>query len=133
GHQVAGRRQDPAVAGPVVAGAAAAGIRRLAVLHRRAGLRAAPASWCGGGAMMPFPKIHDLHVARVVVVTVLLVWAVLVGLDAVLAAVDEIDNMGQGNYGFVSVLTYIAYTLPRRAYTMFPTAAVIGTLMGLGQ
>src|SRR5690606_30872062 len=66
-------------------------------------------------------------------VTVLLAWAVLVGLDAVLAVVDEVDNVGQGNYGFVSALTYVAYTLPRRAYTMFPTAAVIGTLMGLGQ
>ena len=83
--------------------------------------------------MMPLPRIHDLLVARVVVATVLLAWAVLVGLDAVLAAVDEIDNMGQGEYGFVSVLTYVAYTVPRRAYTMFPTAAVIGTLMGLGQ
>ena len=83
--------------------------------------------------MMPFPKIHDLHVARVVVATVLLVWTVLVGLDAVLAAADEVKNMGQGNYGFVSGLTYVAYTLPRRAYTMFPTAAVIGALMGLGQ
>ena len=83
--------------------------------------------------MMPFPRIHDLHVARVVVATVLLVWTVLVGLDAVLAAADEVKNMGQGNYGFVSGLTYVAYTLPRRAYTMFPTAAVIGALMGLGQ
>lgn len=83
--------------------------------------------------MKPFPKLHDLLVARTVVVTVLLTWTVLVGLDAVLAAVDEVGNMGQGNYGFVSVLTYVAYTLPRRAYTMFPTAAVIGTLMGLGQ
>ena len=83
--------------------------------------------------MMPFPRLHDLHVARVVVVTVLMVWMVLVGLDAVLAAVDEIGDMGEGDYGFVSVLTYIGYTLPRRAYTMFPTAAVIGSLMGLGQ
>ena len=83
--------------------------------------------------MMPFPKIHDLHVARVVTATVLLVWTVLVGLDAVLAAADEVKNMGQGDYGFVSGLTYVAYSLPRRAYTMFPTAAVIGSLMGLGQ
>src|SRR5690606_35043739 len=30
-------------------------------------------------------------------------------------------------------VTYIAHTLPRRAYMMFPTAAVIGSLMGLGQ
>src|SRR5690606_30639447 len=130
--QVAGRRQAAAGAGPVVAGAAAAGLRRLDVLQRRPFPRAA-APPRGGSVMGAFPKIHDLHVARVVVVTLLLVWAVLVGLDAVLAVVNEIENVGQGNYGFVSVLTYVAYSLPRRAYTMFPTAAVIGTLMGLGQ
>ena len=28
---------------------------------------------------------------------------------------------------------WVLYTVPRRAYTMFPTAAVIGALMGLGQ
>lgn len=83
--------------------------------------------------MTPFPKIHDTYAARVVLGTVLLSWMVLVGLDAVLAAVDEMGNIGEGNYGFVDAITYIAYTLPRRAYTMFPTAAVIGTLMGLGQ
>ena len=83
--------------------------------------------------MIAFPRTHDLYVARVVVVTVLLTWAVLVGLDAVLAAVDEMGDIGEGNYGLVSALTYIAYSLPRRAYTMFPTSAVIGMLMGLGQ
>ncbi|HST45240.1 MAG TPA: LPS export ABC transporter permease LptG [Luteimonas sp.] len=82
---------------------------------------------------MPFPRIHDLYTARVVCGTVLLTWMVLVGLDAVLAGVDEIGDIGDGNYGFLNVVTYIAYTLPRRAYTMFPTAAVIGALMGLGQ
>ena len=83
--------------------------------------------------MVPFPKIHDLYVARVVVATVLLTWAVLVGLDVVLAMVDEIGNVGQGNYGFVDALNYVAHSVPRRAYTMFPTAAVIGSLMALGQ
>lgn len=83
--------------------------------------------------MVPFPKIHDLYAARVVLVTVLLTWAVLVGLDVVLATVDEIGNIGQGDYGFFSAMTYIAHSLPRRAYTMFPTSAVIGALMGLGQ
>jgi lipopolysaccharide export system permease protein len=83
--------------------------------------------------MMPFPKIHDLYVARVVVVTVVLTWAVLVGLDVVLAMVDEIGNVGQGNYRFIDALNYVAHSLPRRAYTMFPTAAVIGSLMALGQ
>ena len=83
--------------------------------------------------MKPFPKIHDLYIARVVLGTVLLTWAVLLGLDVMLSLVNEFGDIGKGRYGFVQAVAYIAYTVPRRAYTMFPTAAVIGSLMALGQ
>lgn len=80
------------------------------------------------------PGLHTLYVARTVIVTVLLTWAVLVGVDLVVSGLlSEIDNIGEGGYTTVSALTYVLYTLPRRAYMMFPTAAVIGSLMGLGQ
>lgn len=79
-------------------------------------------------------RIHDLYAARVTTTTVLLTWAVLVGLDLVISGLfPEIKYIGDGDYGFVEAITYVLYTLPRRAYMMFPTAAVIGTLMGLGQ
>jgi len=80
-----------------------------------------------------FPKLHDLYIARTVLLALVMVWAVLVGLDAILAVVDEIDQIGLGRYDFLGVLTYVAWSLPRRMYMMFPTAAVIGALMGLGQ
>ncbi|WP_242109789.1 LPS export ABC transporter permease LptG [Luteimonas aquatica] len=83
--------------------------------------------------MTPFPKIHDQYVARTVAVTVLLTWTVLVGLDVINGLVDEFGDVGKGSYGFFDAITYMIYTIPRRAYTMFPTAAVIGALMGLGQ
>jgi len=83
--------------------------------------------------MTPFPKLHDLYIARTVILALVMVWAVLVGLDAILAVVDEIDQIGLGTYDFLGVVTYVAWSLPRRAYMMFPTAAVIGALMGLGQ
>jgi len=83
--------------------------------------------------MTPFPKLHDLYIARIVILALVMVWAVLVGLDAILAVVDEIDQIGLGRYDFLGVVTYVAWSLPRRAYMMFPTAAVIGALMGLGQ
>jgi len=83
--------------------------------------------------MTPFPKLHDLYIARTVTLAIVMAWAVLVGLDAILAVVDEIDQIGIGRYDFLGILTYITWSLPRRAYTMFPTAAVIGALMGLGQ
>lgn len=84
--------------------------------------------------MSPFPKLHDLYVGRVLLETVLLTWGVLLGLDFVVGGLmGEIGDIGKGNYGFSTALTYVAYTLPRRAYFLFPTAAVIGALMGLGQ
>jgi lipopolysaccharide export system permease protein len=83
--------------------------------------------------MKPFPKIHDLYVARVLLGTVLLTWAVLIGLDAVMAMVTELSDVGTGHYGFGSAVAVVALSVPRRAYMLFPTAAVIGALMGLGQ
>lgn len=79
------------------------------------------------------PRIHDLYVGRTVLATVLLVWLVLLGLDAILALSGEAKNIGTGSYTFGHAVAWTAYTLPRRAYTLFPMAAVIGALMGLGQ
>ena len=79
------------------------------------------------------PRLHDTYVGQVVLVTVLLAWAVLVGLDVVMALSGEIGDLGTGNYTFGHAVAWVLYTVPRRAYTMFPTAAVIGSLMGLGQ
>ncbi len=83
--------------------------------------------------MKPFPKIHDLYVARVLLGTVLLTWAVLIGLDVIMAVVTELNDVGTGHYGFGSAIAVVALSVPRRAYMLFPTAAVIGSLMGLGQ
>ncbi|MGH8062843.1 MAG: LPS export ABC transporter permease LptG [Pseudoxanthomonas sp.] len=79
------------------------------------------------------PNLHDLYVGQVVLTTVLLVWAVLLGLDVVNAMAGQVDDLGKGSYSFGHAVAYVAYTVPRRAYTLFPTSAVIGVLMGLGQ
>ncbi len=83
--------------------------------------------------MRLIPRIHDVYVGRNVLLTVLVVWMVLLGLDAIMALSGEGKNIGQGSYTFGHALAWTAYTLPRRAYTLFPMAAVIGALMGLGQ
>jgi len=79
------------------------------------------------------PRLHDLYIGRAVLGTVLLTWAVLLGLDVVNAFSSEAKDIGQGGYTIGHAIAYVAYTVPRRAYTLFPTAAVIGALMGLGQ
>ena len=82
---------------------------------------------------MRLSQLHELYVGRVVLVTVLLVWSVLVGLDVINGVSSELNDLGKGGYTFGHAVAFVAYTIPRRAYTMFPTAAVIGALMGLGQ
>ncbi|HBK45355.1 MAG TPA: LPS export ABC transporter permease LptG [Xanthomonadaceae bacterium] len=83
--------------------------------------------------MRLLPRLHDLYIGRAVLLTVMLTWAVLLGLDVVTAFSNEAKDIGQGSYSFGHAVAYVAYTVPRRAYTLFPTAAVIGALMGLGQ
>ena len=78
------------------------------------------------------PRLSDRLVAGTVLAALLAVWFVLVGFDALTALVAELDEVGEGDYGFLQTLIYTAYTLPRRAYTLFPTAAVIGALLGMG-
>ncbi|MFT4196708.1 MAG: LPS export ABC transporter permease LptG [Pseudoxanthomonas sp.] len=86
---------------------------------------------------LAFPRLHDRYVGQAVLVTVLLVWAVLLGLDTLSGLSGELQDVGKasykGDYTFGHAVAYVAYTVPRRAYTLFPTAAVIGALMGLGQ
>ncbi len=79
------------------------------------------------------PRLHDLYIARSVLGTVLLSWGVLVGLDLMIALSGEIKDVGTGSYSFGHAVAYVLYSVPRRAYTLFPTSAVIGALMGLGQ
>ena len=60
------------------------------------------------------------------------VWAILVGFDVITAFAAELDELGQGNYDALTAALYTAYSIPRRAYTLFPTAALIGCLLGMG-
>lgn len=86
--------------------------------------------------MKPFPKIHDLYIGKVILTFVLAVWFVLVGLDFVLGGgglMAQLDDLGKGSYGFADAFLFSSYTLPRRLYELFPTSAVIGALLGLGQ
>ena len=83
--------------------------------------------------MMLRPMRFDLYLGRAVFTTVLLTWAVLTGLDVLMAFSGEIKDVGKGGYTIGHAAAWVLYTVPRRAYTFFPTAAVIGALMGLGQ
>ena len=77
------------------------------------------------------PRLHDWLVLRAVFGALALTWAVLLGFDLIIAFAEELDSVGQ-SYSTSHALLYVLATIPRRAYTDFPTAALIGSLLGLG-
>ena len=74
----------------------------------------------------------DRYIGGGVLMATLGVLLLLVGLDALTSVIDETDDIGDG-YGFVDILVYVGYTLPRRIHEFVPFAALIGALIALGR
>ena len=74
----------------------------------------------------------DRYIGGGVLVATLGVLLLLVGLDALTSVIDETDDIGDG-YGFLDILIYVGFTLPRRIHEFVPFAALIGALIALGR
>ena len=77
-------------------------------------------------------KILDAWIARNVAGGALVVLVVLLALTAVVSFIDELEVVGRGSYGIGGATEFVLLTLPRHAFVLFPLAAVIGALVGLG-
>ncbi|MFT7288229.1 MAG: lipopolysaccharide export system permease protein [Halieaceae bacterium] len=77
-------------------------------------------------------RIIDRYIARTVWFSIVLVLLVIVGIDALSAFIDESGSRSD-SYGFAAIARYVALTLPGRCYEYIPFAALIGSLIGLGQ
>lgn len=82
--------------------------------------------------MRPALRKLDLYLGRSVLLATLGASVVLVGFDVILALVNELDELGQGGYTLSHAVLYTAWTVPRRTYELFPTCALIGSVLGLG-
>ena len=83
--------------------------------------------------MRYFPTRYDRYIGRTVLMSVLMTWGVLLGLFVMMSFADQFKDVGVGHYSASDALAYVAFGVPRNAYNVFPTAAVIGALLGLGQ
>ncbi|MFA6229560.1 MAG: LPS export ABC transporter permease LptG [Rhodanobacter sp.] len=77
-------------------------------------------------------KRVDRLVAMSVLGSLLMVWLVLTGFDAVRILLAQLGHVGKNGYGTSDAIAYVLVTFPRRAYSMFGNAALIGGLLGLG-
>lgn len=76
--------------------------------------------------------LADRHLGGAAIAGMMLALALLLALDAFFAVIDELGDVGKGRYSAIHALGYVALTLPRRAYDLFPVATVVGALLGIG-
>jgi lipopolysaccharide export system permease protein len=77
-------------------------------------------------------KKIDKYIGKTVLASILIVLLVLVGLFAFFAFIDEVDDIGKQRYGLWEAIQYVALEIPRHIYDLFPTATLLGCLLGLG-
>lgn len=77
-------------------------------------------------------KLIDRYIARNCATGILVAVAALTALDVFFAFVTEIPDIGRGSYGVSEAFQFVLFTVPRRIYELFPTTALVGTLLSLG-
>ena len=53
-------------------------------------------------------------------------------LSGFVGLIGELDNLGEGTYGFMQALYYTLLKLPSTMFIVLPMASLIGALLGLG-
>lgn len=76
-------------------------------------------------------KTLSRYLAREVLSMTWLVLIALVLLYALLDLVQQLEDIGEGNYGLLKVFAYIVLSLPGHVYDLLPVAALIGALTAL--
>ncbi len=78
-------------------------------------------------------KLLTRYLAREIYSSVALVFAVLIMLFAFMDLIQELSDMGDGNYHIGKVLLYVALIVPGHIYELFPLAALIGSIFAIVQ
>ena len=76
--------------------------------------------------------ILDRYIGLVVLKSTVIVMLFLVALFSFFSFVDQLGNVGTGNYGSMQAAQYVVLIIPRIIYQMFPIAVLIGVITGLG-
>ena len=76
-------------------------------------------------------RLLDRYIGGTILRQSSLVFIVLMGIFLFVMFIEELADIGVGNYGFSSVFRFVALSAPRIAYETFPMVALIGTILGL--
>ena len=76
--------------------------------------------------------IIDKYISKQLIATILVASLALLAIDLFFYLINELRFVGNGQYTIMAAIKFIALTIPRKIYIMFPWAALVGTLLALG-
>ena len=78
-------------------------------------------------------RMLDRYIGKSVILGILTALLILIILISFFALIEEIEDVGKGDYRTLDVFKYILFLVPRQAYEVFPVAVLLGSLVGLGR
>lgn len=77
--------------------------------------------------------IISRYIAKQVLGSILIVLLLLVGIQSFIQLAAQLQDVGKGDYGLGQAFLFVPLMLPSDIYLLFPMAALIGSLIGLGR
>src|SRR5574344_2153840 len=77
-------------------------------------------------------KIVDRYIGRNVINMVLLCTLGLVALSSLIKFVDQLRNVGRGEFDTLEAIIFVGYTIPGQFVMFFPLGVLLGTVLALG-
>jgi len=74
----------------------------------------------------------DRYVARAIMLHLALALGGFVLIFSVIGLMEELSSVGEGSYGVGDAVRFIVLRLPTESFELFPGAALVGCVMGLG-
>ncbi|MEM7542758.1 MAG: LPS export ABC transporter permease LptG [Pseudomonadota bacterium] len=78
-------------------------------------------------------RLIDQYFSRTVISSTATVLFVLLGVFSFFEFIDELEQVGNGEYRLTHVFVAVLFNLPSLAYELFPIGALIGSLLALAQ
>ena len=77
-------------------------------------------------------RLIEGHISKTVLAAICLVLLMLTGLQGFILFVNQLGDLGKGNYGLMQALYFIGLNISYQVYLFFPMASLLGCLVGLG-
>lgn len=77
-------------------------------------------------------NLIDKYIAKTILSAIALVTLMLAGLQIFILFVNQLDDIGKGNYDIIQAGWFVLLQTPYQVYLFFPMASLLGCLIGLG-